>query len=729
MARYRAKSILKYRLLCSAAFLILAAPTEARADAHAGQADVAASDWAYYRGNPAGTAYSALDEISRDNASKLTLAWSFDTAETFGSGWDTEASDMECNPMAIGGSVYVVSPKGRLLKLNGATGELIWSFDPANGKSIASLHRLRGIARWTDGREERLFLTFERGLFAIDASTGRAIAGFGERGRVDLAQGLDRDPRSLSVSVVSPGVVYRDLIILGSTGSLPGHIRAFDVHTGMMRWIFHTIPYPGEEGYETWPKEAYRTLMGANNWAGMTLDAAEGVVYIPLASGGMAQRDFYGGDRLGDNLFANSLVALDASTGKKIWAYQMVRHDLWDRDLPAPPTLISIKQQGVDTEALAQITKSGEVLFLDRHTGAPLFPVHDEVALSSDVPGEVTAPTQPRTLQPRPFARQWLTEDTLTQRTPEAHTAVLRVFRQLRSRGPFDPPSLQGTVILPGLDGGGEWGGAAFDPTTRLLYINANEMPWILRLKARTEMEDKIGPGRAVYLAFCAGCHGAQLLGQPPVVPSLIAVGKRFNELQIKHFIELGNGRMPAFGTLSEQARSAVAHYIATGIDTPPDATLDQAVAQSARAGAPYVFEGYQKFLDPEGYPAISPPWGTLSALNVDTGQYVWRVPLGEYPELAAQGYKDTGSENYGGSVVTAGGVLFIGATVYDRKFRVFDKATGHLLWEYELPEAGHATPATYLARGHQYVVIPAGGGKDPKRASGSRILAFSLPR
>jgi len=716
-------------LLQVTASLCLTTSTLAWAEQPAAQVDVAASDWPYYRGNTAGTAYSTLDEINRDNAKSLRLAWSFDTAEASGSAWNTEASDMECNPLAIGGKVYVVSPKGRLLKLDGATGRLIWSFDPADGQPIASLHRLRGIARWTNGKEERLFLTFERGLFAIDASTGRTILGFGEHGRVDLAQGLDRDPRSLSVSVVSPGVVFQDLIILGSTGNLPGHIRAFDVHTGTMRWIFHTIPYPGEEGYETWPKEAYRTLMGANNWAGMTLDAVRGVIYIPLASGGMAQRDFYGADRLGDNLFANSLVALDASTGKKIWAYQFVRHDLWDRDLPAPPTLIAIRRQGTDIEALAQITKSGEVLLLDRQTGIPLFPVHEEVALPSDVPGEVAAPTQLRTLQPRPFARQWLTEDTLTQRTPEAHTAVLNTFRMLRSRGPFDPPSLQGTVILPGLDGGGEWGGAAFDPTTRLLYINANEMPWILRLKPRTAMDDKIGPGQAVYLAFCAGCHGQQRLGQPPVVPSLVEVGKRFTESQINHIIETGNGRMPAFGTLSEPARSAVAHFIATGIDSLPDATIDQAAVQSAGAGAPYIFEGYQKFLDPEGYPAISPPWGTLSALNVDTGQYLWRVPLGEYPELAAEGYKDTGSENYGGPIVTAGGVLFIAATVYDRKFRAFDKNTGHLLWEYVLPEAGHATPATYLARGRQFVVIAAGGGKDPKRASGSKILAFSLTR
>jgi quinoprotein glucose dehydrogenase len=690
--------------------------------------DRSGEDWAYYNGNPHGTHYSTLAEITHANVGRLQVAWEYDTGDAFG---DAGAqSDMQANPLVVSGRMFVVSPKGRLICLNAATGELLWKYDPAEGRPVKTRQRLRGVSYWRSGDEERILFTSGRYLLAVDARNGQLIGSFGDNGRVNLREGLGRDPESVSVSNVTPGAIYRDLIIMGSTGSTPGHVRAYDVRTGKLRWIFHTIPQPGEYGYDTWPKDAWRTANGANVWAGMTVDTDSGIVFLPVASAGMAEKDFYGADRLGDDLFGTSLVALDANTGKRLWQFQLVRHDLWDRDPPTAPTLVTIHRNGRDIAALAQVTKAGLLYVLERRTGRPLFPVRDVPVPASDVPGETSAATQPMPIAPGPFARQKLTADLLTTRTPAAHAAVLKQFQQVSSRGPFDPPSLKGAILLPGMDGGAEWGGAAWDPETGLLYVNANEMAWTLRLKPRPPQiaGDR---GRAIYANNCSACHGANRQGSGSEFPDLRAVADRLAFDDVTGIVGNGQGRMPSFGNRLTKAQiAAVANFVLTGRDE-GRVENSPAAARQANAVRPddaFVFDGYKRFLDPDGYPALKPPWGTLSAIDLNTGHYVWRQPLGEYPELAAQGLRNTGSENYGGAVVTRGGLLFIGATVFDNKFRAFDKRTGKLLWQTTLPHAGLATPATYSAGGRQFVAIAAGGGKNPKGKPGGKIVAFALP-
>ena len=686
-------------------------------------------NWSYYHGDPGGTHYSRLKDINTGNVHKLQVAWSYDTGESLGEGM--LASDMQSNPLIVRGQLFFVSPKGRLISLNAATGKELWTFDPAGGVKVSGRQRLRGVSWWSDGNLSRILLTFRGRLYAVDAATGKPASRFGQNGSIDLRDGIGRDPSSVSVTNVSPGVVWRDLIVMGSTGNTPGHIRAYDVRTGKLRWVFHTIPWPGEPGYETWPKDAWKTAMGANNWAGMSVDEKRGIIFVPLASGGMADKDFYGADRHGDNLFSNALVALDAATGKRLWHFQTVRHDLWDRDLPAPPTLVTVNRNGRKIDAVAQITKSGYVYVLDRLTGKPLFPVKQVPGIPSDIPGEQAASSQIMPELPAPFARQKLTADMLTRRTPEAHAAAAKTFASVRSRGQWDPPSEQGTIILPGLDGGGEWGGGAFDPETGLFYVNSNEMAWILKLKKKPPVVGGAS-GRAIYLNNCAVCHRDDRTGSPPEFPSLIGVGDRLPLMEMLITVAMGSGRMPAFGaTLGQDQVGAVVEYLRTGKSEEPagKGAAPRKPAAPKKPEYPYVFDGYNKFLDPEGYPAIAPPWGTLNAINLNSGKYAWKIPFGEYPELAAKGMRNTGSENYGGAIVTAGGLLFIGATVYDNKFHAFDKRTGKLLWQSTLPAAGNATPATYRANGRQYVVISAAGGKNPKVKPGSKIIAFALPR
>jgi len=668
-------------------------------------------------GGPDSIRYSALRQINRENVGSLEVAWTYETGDGF------ERSELQCNPIVMDGTLYASSPKLRIFALNAATGEERWSFDPFDGKAGTGKHRNRGVAYWESGDDKRILFTARHYLFALDARTGEAVPSFGEAGKVDLRRGLGRDPRRITISSTSPGVVYKDLIVLGSSvseslPSAPGDIRAFDVRTGEQRWSFHTIPHPGEFGYETWPTGAWEHTGGANNWAGMSLDAERGIVFCPTGS---AAFDFYGADRAGDNLFANSLLALNAETGERLWHFQTVKHDVWDRDLPAAPSLVKVKRDGRLVDAVAQITKSGFVFVFDRQTGEPLFPIEERKVPASDVDGEVLAMTQPLPLKPPPFARQIFTEEMVTQRTPEAHQAVLEQFRKIHSGDQFTPPSLEGTVIFPGYDGAGEWGGAAFDPETGLLYVNSNEMPWILRLVEKPPPGERPS-GRNLYSRHCATCHREDFKGTPPEFPSLVDIGDRLSNREVRSVVSRGAGRMPGFAQLGRDAIRALETYVMFGEDT--EATVDQA---SAPLDLKYGSDGYNKFLDPDGYPAVEPPWGTLNAINLDTGEISWKIPFGEYPKLAAQGIRNTGSENYGGPAVTAGGLLFIGATNHDNKFHVFDKATGELLWETTLPAAGNATPATYEVDGKQFVVIAAGGGKGLSPSGGSYV-AFALP-
>ncbi len=445
-----------------------------------------------------------------------------------------------------------------------------------------------------------------------------------------------------------------------------------------------------------------------------------GIVFVPTGS---AAFDFYGANRVGDDLLANSLIALKAETGERIWDFQTVRHDLWDRDLPTPPALVTIKHDGKRVDAAAQITKSGWVYVFDRETGKPLFPVEYHKYPPSDMDGEVAADTQPLPVKPPPFARQMLSADILTERTPQAHESVLQRFQKLRSAGQFVPPSLNGTIIFPGLDGGGEWGGPAFDPQTGYLYVNSNEMAWVLKLDP-VDLSAKASSGRQSYLNNCASCHRADMKGTPPEFPSLVNIGNKLTENEVEEMIRQGGGRMPSFARLPSREIDAIMRYVVYGEDT----AVKAADNKPSPIDLKYRFDGYNKFLDPDGYPAMQPPWGTLNAINLNTGEFVWKIPFGEYPELARQGLQNTGSENYGGGVVTAGGLFFIGATVYDKKMHAFDKSTGQLLWQTLLPAAGNATPAVYEVNGKEYIAIACGGGKSKKDPPGGTYVAFALP-
>lgn len=678
---------------------------------------VCAQDWSAYHGGVDNTKHSRLSQITTENVARLKLAWRFDTGDA-GPG-----TEMQCNPLVVSGVMYATSPKLRVVAVDAVTGKQIWRFDPHGAAKVTGSFRNRGLNYWESGGDARIYFASGPWLYALNAKTGQPVAGFGQNGRVDLRRDLGRDASSLTITVTTPGVVFGDKLILGSLVSeglpaAPGHIRAFDVRTGAVKWMFRTIPAPGEPGYETWPKDAHTYIGGVNSWAGLALDEKRGLLYVPTGS---AAFDFYGANRIGDNLYANCLLALRAGTGELVWHFQFVKHDVWDRDLPSAPTLVTVQHNGKRVDAIAQITKSGHVWVFDRETGESLFPFEERDVPASDIDGEVLSRKQVLPLKPAPFARQQLTEDVVTNRTPQAREVVLGRLRTLKSGPQFTPPSREGTIIFPGFDGGGEWGGGAFDPDTGLFYVNANEMAWILRLVPKQTGATQ--NGRTLYLRNCAACHREDLAGSPPSFPSLKNLASKTTDAQALALMKNGAGRMPGFARLKDPALDAILRYLMKG--------EQKEVIQTATEPSPidqkYTIDGYNKFLDPDGYPAVAPPWGTLNAINLNTGEYAWKIPFGEIPALVAQGLRHTGSENYGGAVVTSGGLLFIGATDHDAKFHAYNKRTGALLWEFTMDAAGNATPATYEVNGRQYVVIGAGGGKSGTKSGGS-YYAFALP-
>lgn len=679
---------------------------------------VAEEDWPVYLGSKGSSQYSALDQINKKNVRNLQPAWQYRA----GGHSENGKSQIQCNPLIIDGILYGTSPDLKAFALNAATGEQLWVYDPHKDFKI-SVSVNRGLIHWESASESRLFYSVGSYLLALNANTGELIKDFGEEGKVSLKEGLGDWAQDFYVSSSTPGVIFKDKLIVGtrvseSTDAAPGYIRAFNVVTGKVEWIFYTIPRPGEYGYDTWPKDAYKNRGGANSWAGMTLDESTGIVYIPTGS---AAFDFWGGHRLGENLFANSLLALNAATGERIWHYQTIRHDIWDKDLPAPPNLVQINRGDSTVAAVAQITKSGRVFVFDRANGTPLFPIEEVEAPPSTLLGEEAWPSQPMPLSPPPFSRQIFTEEEVTNISPEATAYVTGKLKNLKFGYNFIPPSTEGTIILPGFDGGGEWGGAAYDASTGLLYVNANEMPWILTMVPTNS--GKLSLGNAAYLTNCAMCHGPEKNGDGTgAYPSLVNLGSRLQRADVAALITNGKGRMPAFKQLTSEVKEQIIDYLFS-TEKPEDFQNSGATANVNVV--PYTTTGYNRFFDEEGYPAIKPPWGTLSAINLNEGTIEWTVPLGEFTELTKRGIPQTGTENYGGPVVTAGGLVFIAASK-DEHIRAFDKDTGEELWKYKLPVGGYATPAVYSVEGKQYVVIAAGGGK-MGTPSGDYYIAFAL--
>ena len=682
--------------------------------------------WTAHGGDPGHGQFSAAAQITPDNVSQLAVAWTYRT----GDARPDNRSQIQCNPIVVDGSLYGTSAQLKVFALDAATGAERWVFDPYAGEPPQeNVHVNRGVTHWTDGSSARIFSSAGQWLYAIDAATGQRIASFGTDGRVDLKQGLGRDVTERRVVSTTPGTIYGDLLIVttslgeGPAPVAPGHIRAYDVRTGQQRWIFHTIPQPGEPGHETWPPDAWERVGGANSWAGVSVDAERGLVFVPTGS---AAFDFWGGDRHGANLYANSLLALRADTGQYVWHFQFVHHDVHDRDLPAAPVLGRLTIDGRAVDIVSQATKMGTVFVFERETGRPIFPIEERPVPQSTLKGEQTWPTQPAPTRPPPFVRQAFTADMVTTISPEAHAEISERIRGANMGHTWQPPSLEGTVIFPGFDGGAEWGGSSFDPSTGWLYINGNEMPWLTHMVEIDWSRETtaVARGRRSYQLNCASCHGVDRDGDAQkVFPSLIGVETRHARDAVSEFIAKGKGTMPAQPALSDQERRDIVAFLFG--DTPAPAT---ATAEGERPAAhiPYAFGGYTRLLDKDGYPGVTPPWGTLNAIDLAKGEIVWQVPLGEFEALTKRGIPPTGTENYGGPVATAGGVVFIAAS-QDEKFRAFDKRTGKMLWETTLPAGGYATPAVYTIDGRQFVVIAAGGGKMGTK-SGDAYVAFALP-
>ncbi len=687
--------------------------------------------WAKTGGGSENLKYSALHQIDTTNYAKLGVAWVYHTENND----STKFGPMECNPIIVEGVMYGVSPKLKLFAVNAATGKEIWTFNPADSASNKTWHRSsvnmnRGVAYWEKENDKRIIYTVGPIVFCVNATTGKLVPSFGTDGGISLVNGLDRDPNKLFVAPTSPVMVYKNLFFVsGLVGEeTPGHIRAFDVLTGKQQWIFHTIPYPQDKGYETWDDTtAYRHMGSTNSWAGFSLDEKRGILFAPT---GNPTNDFYGGNRTGMGLYGNSLLAIDAATGKLKWHFQTVHHDVWDMDLPAPPALVTVTHKGKQIDAVAQTTKTGFVFLLDRETGKPLFPVKEmPVNTATTLANEKLWPTQPMPVIPKPLVRQSFDSADLNDIVDASSYASIKNF--FLSYGPskiFTPPSVNGTIVLPGYDGGAEWGGPSFDPETQFLYVNTNEMAWLLNMVENKKNDKTLltnyEAGKIIYTQNCMKCHGTKMQGGGNY-PSIVGADKKYTVSSFSQLVTTGKRMMPGNNVLTIQEKTALASYVLNVKNAQQIKYTGDVSKLLPPQKTTYGFTGYNKFLTPEGYPAIRPPWGSLTAIDLKTGAHVWKIPFGEFEALKAKGIPATGRENYGGPVVTKGGLLFIGASA-DGKFRIIDKRTGKILREIDLPAPGVATPSIYEVNGKQFVVIACGGSKWGGKTSDAYV-AFTL--
>ncbi|NIJ51923.1 outer membrane protein assembly factor BamB family protein [Dyadobacter arcticus] len=673
------------------------------------------NDWPEYNGDGARSHYSALNQITKENVGQLKVAWTYASG-----GADTlrNRSQIQCNPIIINGILYGVSADIQAFAIDAATGKEIWKTNVSeNGGTLS-----RGVTYWTDGQSKRIFFGAGKWLYGIDAQTGKLIVTFGEIGRINLKNGIERPGADDYVTSNTPNTIYKNLILVGarvaeSETALLGDVRAFDVISGKLVWTFHTIPAPNEFGSKTWfSQPARQHFGGVNAWAGMAIDRERGIVYIPTGS---AAYDFYGGNRPGANLFANCLIALDAATGKRLWHFQLVHHDIWDRDPPTTPNLIMVTHKGKRIDAVAQITKQGYTFVFNRVTGEPLFPIKETAFNYKAISGEKPHATQPIPTLPVPFTRQSFTSKDFNPFVAD-RDSLETLLSKANTGSAYIPITSKMTVFFPGTDGGAQWGGAAADQDG-ILYIPAKEIPVYTSLIKKEMPKNQNGvTGSDIYKLNCASCHGADKAGNHDgSYPSLANIGSKLSVLQISAILKSGKGMMPSFSHISEAERNAVIEFL-------NNKNLGESVVSSSESQVPYQHTGYNRWYDRNGYPVSTPPWGTLTALDLNTGQRRWQVPLGEYEELTKKGIAPTGTDNYGGPLVTSSGLLFIAAS-RDEQFRAMDKVTGKVLWTAPLPAAGYASPSTYSVNGKQYVVIACGGGKLNTK-SGDKYVAYALP-
>ena len=667
-------------------------------------------NWDQPGGNVRQTKFSPLDQINKENVKDLKVAWIYNSGDMSG--------NVQLNPLIINGLMYVTTPGQELIAVDATDGREIWRFNPAReNERFGGVNR--GIGYWKSGDGGKLLFTARNFLYAVDMKSGKAFESFGDKGRVNLNDGLIKPADQMAITSPGAPVIFKDLVIVGSLSwSSPANISAFNINTGKREWIFNTIPAPGEYGYETWGNpDFWKTGAGVNSWGGIAVDEENEMVYF---STGQPKDDFFRPDNKGKQLFGNSIVALNAHTGERVWHYQAIHHDLWDLDLPTAPILADLKHNGNTVPGAIQLTKTGNTLLFNRITGEMLSEVEEVPVPASKLPGEFAYPTQPLVKWPEPFSKQIVTETDLTQRTPEAHAYAKKIFSE-SDAGWFIPPS-EKNILYYGIHGGAEWGGGSYDEEENIVFVNSNELAWLIRMmdiNADKEGEEQISSGKAVYLKMgCAGCHGANREGQGNL-PNVQNLDSKYQPDEVASIIKKGKNAMPAFAHIEEKDLQDLTNFLLDKEDT--------SAIRISRKRPEFRSLGYNKFLDPDGYPATAPPWGTMNALDLNTGKIKWKVPLGEHEELTEQGLPITGTENFGGSIVTGGGLVFIGAT-RDEKFRAFDKETGEILWEAKLPYGGYATPSTYSVDGKQYVVIPATGGGKLGGRTGDAYVAFELP-